>query len=281
LFSGFPHWIDSVVEISLPTLGAMIIVLCLEFLIQDKDNSWNALNNSKGKFFDIFSICMFIFRIHPILMDLILVGVLVKLRNWAKINSLSMYLDNTLITAVLTLVISLLVYDFLLYWSHRLKHNIDGLWFAHRFHHSTTDLNAFSFIRVHTLDYPFRAISVTIPMLFIAGVSFENLAWLWFAESISDILCHSRLNTGYKILGKVFVSPRFHRRHHDIDDHHCNYGLIFSFWDRVFGTYKNESDAFSRQTGSRQLPDSDNVVKTYLNEYIHLGKWCVSKLVKK
>lgn len=277
----FPAWVDSVKEISLPVIGALLIVLLLELLIQGKDNSWNVLKNSKGKSYDAFSLFMFIFRLHPILMDLILVGLLVKLRSLAKINSMSIYLDHSWISIAFTMILSLLVYDFLLYWSHRLKHKVDGLWFVHRFHHSTSDLNAFSFIRVHTLDYPFRAISVTIPMLFIAGPSFENLAWLWFAESISDVLCHSRLNTDYKIFGKVFVSPRFHRRHHDIDDHHCNYGLVFSFWDRLFGTYKNESDAFMRQTGSHQLPDTENVVKTYLNEYVHLGKWCVSKLVRK
>lgn len=259
----------------------MLIVLSLEVFSQGKDNSWNTLKKSKGKSFDVFSILMFLLRMNPILMDLILVGLLVKLRSWAKINSLSMYMGHSLLSAAFTIIFSLLLYDFLLYWSHRLKHKVDGLWFVHRFHHSTTDLNAFSFIRVHTMDFPFRAISVTIPMLFIAGPSFENLAWLWFAETVSDVLCHSRLNTGYKFFGKIFVSPRFHRRHHDIDDHHCNYGLIFSFWDRLFGTYQNESDAFTRQTGSRQLSDSGNVVKTYFNEYVNLSKWCVSKLVRK
>lgn len=259
----------------------MLIVLSLEVLIQGRDNSWNMLKKSKGKKFDLFGISIFFLRLNPIFMDLILVGLLVKLKSWAKINSLSMYMDHSLLFAAFTMIFALLIYDFLLYWSHRLKHKLDGLWFIHRFHHSTTDLNAFSFIRVHTMDYPFRAISVTIPMLFIAGPSFENIAWLWFAETVSDILCHSRLNTGYNILGKVFVSPRFHRRHHDIDDHQCNYGLIFSFWDRLFGTYKNEADAFARQTGSHQLSDSGSVIKTYINEYVDLGKWCASKLVKK
>jgi sterol desaturase/sphingolipid hydroxylase (fatty acid hydroxylase superfamily) len=281
LHYNWDSWVHSVTEAALPILGGMIIVLSLEFFIQGKDNSWNVLKKSAGKSVDIFSILMFVLRLHPILIDLLLVGTLVKLKGWAHINSLSMYMDDSFIASFFTIALSFIIYDFLLYWSHRLKHNVDGLWFVHRFHHSSSDLNAFSFIRVHTLDYPFRAISVAIPMLFIVGPSFDNLIWLWFAETIIDILSHSRLNTGYKFLGKIFVSPRFHRRHHDIDDHYCNYGLIFSFWDRLFGTYKDESDAFTRQTGSRELSDSGNVAKIYLNEYVHLGKWCLSKMVRK
>ena len=276
----FPNWTESVTEVTLPVIGALIIVLIIEFILQGKDNSWNVFNSSAGRGFDIFSLFMFFLRIHPIIMDILLVGLLLRIKGWVKINSLNMYLEDTIFLTVFSLILSFLIYDFLLYWSHRLKHRIDGLWFIHRFHHSTSNLNAFSFIRVHTLDYPFRAFSVAFPMLFIAGPDFGNLVWLWFAEGVVDVLSHSRLNTGYGILGKVFVSPRFHRRHHDIDDHFCNYGLIFSFWDKIFGTYRNESDAFLRKTGTRQLADSGNVFKTYLNEYREFGKWCIQKIAK-
>lgn len=277
----WPSWIESVIEVSIPVVGAILIVVLMEFFLQGKDNSWNVFKKSQGRNLDIFSISMFLFRMHPIVMDILLVGILVKIKKMAEINSLNMYLDGGLWSTAFTMILSLIVYDFLLYWSHRFKHYCNGAWFFHRYHHSTSDLNAFSFIRVHTLDYPLRVFSVTIPMLFIAGPSFGNIAWLWFAETVSDTICHSRLNISYGVLGKIFVGPRFHRRHHDLDDHHCNFGLIFSFWDRLFGTYKDESNAFSRPTGTRQLNDSGNVVKIYFGEYVEFGKWFIQKVVRK
>jgi sterol desaturase/sphingolipid hydroxylase (fatty acid hydroxylase superfamily) len=35
----------------------------------------------------------------------------------------------------------------------------------------------------------------------------------------------------------ILVTPRFHRVHHDVGMRHGNYGIRFTFWDRMFGTY--------------------------------------------
>ena len=38
----------------------------------------------------------------------------------------------------------------------------------------------------------------------------------------------------------VFVTPVMHRLHHSADafDYNANYGVVFSFWDRVLGTLR-------------------------------------------
>jgi sterol desaturase/sphingolipid hydroxylase (fatty acid hydroxylase superfamily) len=45
-----------------------------------------------------------------------------------------------------------------------------------------------------------------------------------------------------RVLGAVVVMPVMHRIHHAVEGTECNsnYGLIFSFWDRLFGTYTRE-----------------------------------------
>ena len=43
-----------------------------------------------------------------------------------------------------------------------------------------------------------------------------------------------------RVLRCVFVTPVMHRLHHSADavDYNANYGVVFSFWDRVLGTLR-------------------------------------------
>jgi sterol desaturase/sphingolipid hydroxylase (fatty acid hydroxylase superfamily) len=43
-----------------------------------------------------------------------------------------------------------------------------------------------------------------------------------------------------RILGKVIMAPNFHKIHHHQKQEYtdANYGNIFVFWDKIFGTYK-------------------------------------------
>jgi sterol desaturase/sphingolipid hydroxylase (fatty acid hydroxylase superfamily) len=51
-------------------------------------------------------------------------------------------------------------------------------------------------------------------------------------------------------LGLIFVTPDMHRVHHhyQLPYTDTNYGNIFSFWDRLFGTY-SELDNFQLRYG--------------------------------
>ena len=41
------------------------------------------------------------------------------------------------------------------------------------------------------------------------------------------------------MLGWLFVTPNLHHTHHHFESPgtNCNYGDVFSIWDRLFGTY--------------------------------------------
>jgi sterol desaturase/sphingolipid hydroxylase (fatty acid hydroxylase superfamily) len=51
----------------------------------------------------------------------------------------------------------------------------------------------------------------------------------------------------------VLVSPRFHRLHHSAEPDHRerNFGMTYSFWDRLFGT----ADARADEPRAYGLPD--------------------------
>jgi len=59
--------------------------------------------------------------------------------------------------------------------------------------------------------------------------------------SFIDALQHSNIDfPGAKLswLSDIFILPNFHALHHSKNDDRVNFGLFFSFWDRLFGTFK-------------------------------------------
>jgi sterol desaturase/sphingolipid hydroxylase (fatty acid hydroxylase superfamily) len=57
------------------------------------------------------------------------------------------------------------------------------------------------------------------------------------------VIHHSNISVsteGDFLYRKLFSSPLMHRIHHSNikEEMDTNYGSVFSFWDRVFGTYK-------------------------------------------
>jgi sterol desaturase/sphingolipid hydroxylase (fatty acid hydroxylase superfamily) len=93
----------------------------------------------------------------------------------------------------------------------------------------------------HPFDYALRNV-VIFSVLYIVG--FNDLVFL-IAMPILIVAgafdhCGADVNSG--ALNYVLVTPEVHRWHHsavtpDGYGHSCNYGVEFSFWDIVFGTY--------------------------------------------
>jgi sterol desaturase/sphingolipid hydroxylase (fatty acid hydroxylase superfamily) len=69
----------------------------------------------------------------------------------------------------------------------------------------------------------------------------------------------------------VFVTPNAHRLHHaqDYKESNSNFGTVFLFWDRIFGTYvsKNKSAVQSTPLGvdQKQSPKSENLFQYLIN----------------
>jgi len=147
--------------------------------------------------------------------------------------------------SVVRVIVLLLVTDFLAYWSHWLRHT-PPLWAMHRWHHASENLYWFSGNRTTLIDY-----------LWLAGPSFLTF-WL-FSLSVTEGLvvvslytfanhwAHSNLKMGNRYLEWFFITPRFHRLHHSQAPEHfnSNFGVLFTIWDRIFGTYTDPDMAGS------------------------------------
>ena len=131
----------------------------------------------------------------------------------------------------------LLVADFTGYWVHRWKHAFRFLWAFHTTHHSQRNVNFATYARVHPVE-DFFGLFVGLFLSLTLGVS--PITW-FVAFVILDVigeLSHTQLPWRLGPLYWVLVTPRFHMYHHSTDPahHDRNFGVIFSFWDHLFGT---------------------------------------------
>jgi len=136
-------------------------------------------------------------------------------------------------------VVWLLAVDFAIYVAHVLMHKVPWLWHLHRLHHSATEFNIITGIRITLGERFFNDLMILLSLALVLGLpSPQQIFTVMFVYNIIDLLQHSDLPWDYGVFGYAIASPRYHRMHHSVhpEDSDANYGNIFSFWDYLFGT---------------------------------------------
>ncbi len=112
-------------------------------------------------------------------------------------------------------------------------------------HHSQRELNLFTDMRYHSLEYLISRTLVTFPLLMLQTDVTEVL-YLSFAHQWYSRFVHTGVRTNLGPLRFVLVTPQSHRIHHSIEPVHFdrNFGVIFSIWDRLFGTHYAGADEY-------------------------------------
>lgn len=137
--------------------------------------------------------------------------------------------------SALSLVLMVLFYDFLAYWSHRFQHRF--LWPIHALHHAPTELHVANGY-AHYLERIADWVLISIPLSLVAFDFPATPFLLVFTLGLLERYIHSASTIHLGPLATVLVDNRFHRIHHSIEKRHFdrNFGIVFSFWDRLFGT---------------------------------------------
>lgn len=169
-------------------------------------------------------------------------------------SSFSTNLNHNSVTGVFFAVLSILFLDFAMYYSHKLQHEIPLIWNFHEFHHSATEMTVLSNSRICSLQsitniivFPFYMFSAFLIAEFLKEASFIPFLTLILFRSydfLHQSLQHSSLKVIYpKYISWLIMSPSLHWIHHSDNPEHYdkNFGVIFPFWDKIFGTYLDES----------------------------------------
>ncbi len=150
--------------------------------------------------------------------------------------------------AVVSFLIYLVVFDFVNYLIHRGQHQFEWWWKLHALHHSQRQMSMWTDNRNHLLDSILVALILSAVAVLI-GVGPGQFVALTAFGRLSENFQHANLRLSFgPLLERLWVSPRFHRRHHSIGDGHesfehgrvvlggCNFGVLLPVWDLVFRT---------------------------------------------
>jgi sterol desaturase/sphingolipid hydroxylase (fatty acid hydroxylase superfamily) len=145
----------------------------------------------------------------------------------------------------LKVALVILVGDFLDWFHHLLRHKVWFFWCFHSVHHSQRQMNMFTDDRVHPVDDVVAGCLVFVP-LFMFSIEVPLALYLVLFLKWYPKLYHANVKTNFGWLKYVLVTPQSHRVHHSIEERHSdrNFGVIFSIWDRLFGTLYPNYDEY-------------------------------------
>lgn len=146
---------------------------------------------------------------------------------------------------VVSLLIYLVVFDFVAYWTHRGQHQFEWWWRLHSLHHSQRQMTMWSDNRNHLLDSILMD-SIVVVVAQLIGVASDQFIVIVALTQLSESFQHANLRLWFGRVGeRLWVSPRFHRLHHSIGIGHesqgatlggHNFGVLLPWWDMLFGT---------------------------------------------
>jgi sterol desaturase/sphingolipid hydroxylase (fatty acid hydroxylase superfamily) len=145
---------------------------------------------------------------------------------------------------IIAVAASVVVMDFVIYLQHVMVHAVPALWRLHRVHHADLDFDVTTGARFHPIEIilsmliKFATIAVLGPPV-VAVVIFEVVLNATAMFNHSNV----RLPVGLdRVLRWIVVTPDMHRVHHSVEDDEANsnFGFNLPWWDRLFGTYRDQ-----------------------------------------
>jgi sterol desaturase/sphingolipid hydroxylase (fatty acid hydroxylase superfamily) len=154
------------------------------------------------------------------------------------------------------LIVFALLLDASAYWLHRLWHT-SYLWRIHRWHHSPKYMYWLAGVRASWPQVLTAGLPFTLWLPLLNPVPSAFFVWYSVFLIVTNNWMHMNVTWRSQWLEWVFVTPRYHHIHHG-DDPSCsmrNFGVVFTFWDRLFGTYADpESAGKELRFGIRESP---------------------------
>jgi sterol desaturase/sphingolipid hydroxylase (fatty acid hydroxylase superfamily) len=185
-------------------------------------------------------------------------------------------------TPWVSLVLYLLVFDFVDYWIHRGQHHFAWWWGLHSLHHSQRQMTLWSDNRNHLLDDVLRDLILVVVAQAI-GVAPAQFVAIVAITQLSESFQHANVRLSFGKWGeRLWVSPRFHRLHHTIGIGHesnkpanvgkavlggHNFGVLLPWWDVLFRTANFEMRYDPTGVRDQVEPDAQGRLRDYGNGF--------------
>ena len=144
----------------------------------------------------------------------------------------------------LAVIIGVVVLDLIIYLQHVMFHAVPLLWRLHMVHHADLDFDVTTGLRFHPIEI---VMSMGIKLSAVVLLGPPVMAVLIFEALLNAtaMFNHGNIRLPLKldwVLRFIIVTPDMHRVHHSviIRETNSNFGFNLPWWDRLFGTYRDQ-----------------------------------------
>ena len=144
-------------------------------------------------------------------------------------------------------VLAMVILDLVIYLQHVMFHAVPALWRLHMMHHADLDLDVTSGARFHPIEI---VLSMVLKMAVVAALGPAAVAVVVFEVLLNGTAMFNHGNVRMPLvldrwLRLIVVTPDMHRVHHSVDpaETNSNFGFNLPWWDRLFGTYRDQPAA--------------------------------------
>jgi sterol desaturase/sphingolipid hydroxylase (fatty acid hydroxylase superfamily) len=115
--------------------------------------------------------------------------------------------------------------------AHYADHRLAPLWRFHAVHHSQEELSVLTSFRAHPLVHTNGFLLATVPVVVLMGN--RPMAPVLITGYVClGTLTHTNVRWTFGPLGRLVVSPAYHRLHHSLDGpQDLNLGIVLTIWD--------------------------------------------------
>jgi len=214
-------------ELAAPLLVVLVVVtgIC--------ERIWPAERRpllARGHVQDACYVTLHAFMVIP-LMTLLSVGaatLLGRYASWIELRSTQTWPGWLLIP------LTVVAMDAANWLAHYADHRLDFLWRFHALHHSQEELSVLTSFRAHPLMHTTGFILAAVPVVVLMPA--RPIAPVVITVYVCiGTLQHANLRWTFGPLGRVIVSPAYHRLHHAPDVQHSNLGVVLTIWDVLAG----------------------------------------------
>lgn len=167
-------------------------------------------------------------------------ALLAEAKGWGLFHAVGLPLWASIPLAVMAL-------DLAIYLQHVLFHAVPALWRLHRMHHADLEFDVTTGARFHPIEI---LLSMGIKFGVVAALGAPAVAVLIFEVLLNatSMFNHSNVRMPAsldRVLRWIVVTPDMHRVHHSVvvRETNSNFGFNLSWWDRLFGTYRDQPAA--------------------------------------
>jgi sterol desaturase/sphingolipid hydroxylase (fatty acid hydroxylase superfamily) len=172
----------------------------------------------------------------------------------------------------LLLSVTLVLMDGANWLAHWADHRFTLFWRLHAVHHSQEELSVLTSFRAHPFSHVPGFFLATVPVIALMGDRRMAPVLITFYVCLGT-LPHANVPWSFGPLGRIIVSPAYHRLHHSIEGTNgLNLGVVLTVWDIFAGRAQfPEKGAPACQTG---LPG-----RPFQTEYTDDGRWHPARIL--